>query len=456
MSPTTRPIRSLRPLWGLLPSLIALLAVACSGTTAGSATPSRQPTPTRAPATASPSAGTPSADTAASRDAWLAVGRAGDPGIHVILASTTERLFDLPSGVPDATWGRLVTATATGTTTVVRALVVQPGFGGASQTIDGAWRLPTVGADPLPVGVSDEGGTIVLVEDAPPNASASRMATRFAILRRTFDAKPRIVALPGSFEYDTTSPDGSTLFVIEHLPGPPDGHYQVRAVDTATGILRTGVVVDKTVGDEAMAGWPIAQARRPDGMVYTLYQGDEHPFIHALSSIDSWALCIDLPASPDGAAAALDWGLAATTDGHSLVAANATLGLAVEIPFSDLAVHKSVSFAPSASTAITLAKFGHQAVGPVGRRVVASPSGTVAYAAGAGGIVRIATADLAVTGRFLEGAAVDGMAVTPDGSAIFALLHGDGRIVKLDAMSGRIIGQVPGVGYDRLVAVVPW
>ena len=80
-------------------------------------------------------------------------------------------------------------------------------------------------------------------------------------------------------------------------PGPPDGHYQVRAVDTATGTLRDGAVADKNEGDEAMAGWPIAQARRPDGMVFTLYRGAEHPFIHALSSVDAWALCIDLPAT---------------------------------------------------------------------------------------------------------------------------------------------------------------
>jgi DNA-binding beta-propeller fold protein YncE len=115
-----------------------------------------------------------------------------------------------------------------------------------------------------------------------------------------------------------------------------------------------------------------------------------------------------------------------------------------------------VRFTPAASTAISLAKFGHQAGGPVGRRLVASPLGTVVYAAGSGGIVRLGAADLAVTGRFLEGVAVDAMAVTPDGSAIYALVHTGGRIVKLDAVSGRIVGEVPGGGFDRLLAVVPW
>jgi hypothetical protein len=115
-----------------------------------------------------------------------------------------------------------------------------------------------------------------------------------------------------------------------------------------------------------------------------------------------------------------------------------------------------VTFAPLASRGISLAKFGHDVGGEVGRRVVASPAGSVIYAAGPGGIVSIATSDLALQGRFLEGVAVDAMAVTLDGGTIYALIHAGGRIVRLDAATGRIAGEVPGGGYDRLAAVVPW
>ena len=48
------------------------------------------------------------------------------------------------------------------------------------------------------------------------------------------------------------------------------------------------------------------------------------------------------------------------------------------------------------------------------------------------------------------------MAVTLDGGTIYALIHAGGRIVRLDAETGRIVGEVPGGGYDRLAAVVPW
>jgi hypothetical protein len=449
MSSTARPTRTLSPVIALV---IAALAVACTG---------------KLPATPPPSGGAaaPSGSAAltptnvpvdASTDAWLVAGSAGTADLEVIQASNRERFIDLPTGVPDAVWSQLVTTSRVGATTVVRHLAI-PELEGASQTLEGAWRLPTVGADPTPVGVSDDRRIVVLVEEGAKAGYGAATTTRFAIVNRTKASKPRIVDLPGAFEYDTLSPNGSVLYVVEHLAGPPDGHYQVRAVDTATGVLRPGVVVDKAQSDEAMAGTPIAQARRPDGMVFTLYHGAEHPFIHALSSVDAWAVCIDLPAiGTNDPTTAADWGLAVTADGRSLVAANATLGLAVEIPFADLAVRRSTTFAPSASGGISLAKFGHQAGGSVGRRVVASPVGAAVYAAGPGGIVRIGTADLAVTGRFLEGVAVDGLAVMPDGRTIYALLHAGGRIVKLDATTGRIIGEVPGGGFDRLVAVVPW
>jgi DNA-binding beta-propeller fold protein YncE len=59
------------------------------------------------------------------------------------------------------------------------------------------------------------------------------------------------------------------------------------------------------------------------------------------------------------------------------------------------------------------------------------------------------------TATFEKGTAVDALAVTPDGGTLYALLH-DGHIVKIDTVTGTVLGTVPGDGYDRLVAVVPW
>lgn len=450
MSPNDRPTRTSRT---ILTFVAAFAVVACTG----KAPPTIAPSDARATATAPAAIASAPKPIAASDDAGLVTGRSGVAGLQLILASTGERILALPVGVPGKDWSQVVSTDTTGSSTTIRALRL-PESESSSQTIDGTWRLPTVGLDPTPVGLSDDGRTIVLVENgATPGSTAGKAVSRFAIVDRTRVAAARIVELVGDFEYDALSPDGSILYVVEHLARPPDGHYQVRALDTATGILREGAVADKNQGDEAMAGWPIAQARRPDGMVFTLYRGTDRPFIHALSSVDAWALCIDLPATgTNDAAAAPDWGLTATVDGRSIVAANATLGIAVDMPLSDLAIRKSVTFAPLASRGISLAKFGHDAGGEVGRRVVASPSGSVIYAAGPGGIVALDASDLALKGRFVEGVAVDAMAVTPDGSAIYALIPAGGRIVRLDAATGRIVGEVPGGGYDRLAAVVPW
>ncbi len=72
-----------------------------------------------------------------------------------------------------------------------------------------------------------------------------------------------------------------------------------------------------------------------------------------------------------------------------------------------------------------------------------------------GGILAIDTTTLKVRDTFEEGTAINGLAVTPDGGTLYALLM-DGHIVKLDAASGRRLATVPGEDYDRLVAVVPW
>jgi hypothetical protein len=449
MSPITR--RILSTTW-----ILSLVVVACSGSA---------PAPTAGPSTSVHTAPSPSvaprataAPTPAERapDAWLVVGRHGADGTQVVIASTGGVEYELPDGVPNKTWSRLVGASTDGATTLVRNLVVQPGFGGESLTVPGAWRLPTIGSDPAAVGVSEDGKTIVLVEDGAVTSASAPTTSRFAIVRASLDAAPRIVQLTGEFEYDALAPDGSILYVVEHLAGPPDGHYQVRMIDVASGKLLPEVVADKTADSEAMAGYPIAQLREPGGMVFTLYRGPEHPFIHALQSAEHWAVCIDLPAvGAADDAAALDWGMGAAPSGSSIFAVNATLGLAVSVSTRELSIVQSASFAPTASTAIELAKFGHGAAGNVGRRVVVAPRGGLLYAAGATGVVRLSTGDLAVSGRLLEGTRTEALAITPDGGTLYALTS-DGRIVGVDTSTGETRREVPGSTFDRLLGVVPF
>lgn len=430
--------------------VLALVAGACTGS-GPSSTASGEPAATTETGRASAQ---PVSRAESSSDAWLVVGRKDEPGLEVILAGTLERIYELPTGTPRKLWGQVIAATQADGTTVVDEIVVQPDLPAwRSRAIEGAWRLPRIGYDELPVGLSEDGSTIVLVEDQP---TANATASRFAILADNDPA--RIIELPGSLEFDALSADGSILYVVEHLPGPPDAHYQVRAVDLPAGPMRDAVIVDKRNFDESMGGWPITQARHRNGVVFTLYRGAEHPFIHALNTTEAWAICLDLPEiGADDTEAAYDWGLATSGDGRAVYAVNATLGLASAIDPGDLSIRQTASFrAPRAAATITLAKFGHQDGGPVGRRVVVSPDGSTVFAAGAGGIVRLETDRLTAAGTLLPGAAVDALALTPDGSTLYALLRTDGRIVKVDAASGEVLGEVADAGFDRLVAIVPW
>lgn len=444
MSPTGRPRRQAIVVF----SSIAILAAACSAAGTSSAAPlGTAAPPSSAAATQAPG-----------NDAWLVVGERGDPGLRVILASTREQLYELPLGVPADRWGHLVASTTTGGNTVVDEITVQPELPvWRSRTLEGAWRLPTVGLDPLPVGVANDdstitNSTIVLVEaDAPAGASTSRFAVH------TRGEPARIIELPGSLEFDALSPDGSILYVVEHLPGPPDSHYQVRAIDLPSGVMRDAVIADKRNLGTSMAGWPITQAAHSSGVVFTLYRGAMHPFIHALNTREAWAVCLDLPEiGHHDAAAALDWGIAQTADGRAVFAVNATLGLAAAIDPGELSIRNTTAFdPPRAAASIELAKFGHAEVDPVGRRVVATPDGSAVFAAGAGGIVRLESERLTVVRRFLEGTAIEALALTENSTSLYALTD-DGRILQLDAGTGEVLGQVPGEGYDRLVAMDSW
>jgi DNA-binding beta-propeller fold protein YncE len=447
---------------------IAAVISACAGSTAPNAT-------TRVVASPSPTTAVPRAQTGPNPasgipNAGLLVGRTGESNLRLVVAQTGMTAMDIPAGTPDSGWTGLVMASADGGKTKVRDVTLEGGLPGPEIQLDGHWRLPTIGTDPVSVGVSADRSTIALV--AAGAASAATGTSRFAVVQHFEAGRPTtaryaklrlatMVELRGSFEFDALSPDGSILYVVEHLDGQA-GAYQVRAVDVATGKLRDGVIADKRNLGEAMAGWPIGQVRRADGVVLTLYRGSEHPFVHALNTVEAWAVCLDLPPSATSdAAAARDWGLAPNADGRRIYAINGSLGIAAEINATDLSITRTatVQTVAAGSTdsagSIVLAKFGGEAIGPAGRAVV-SPDGKTIWAAGVKGVLAVDTGTLSAGRRMLDGTAVDGIAATPDGSGLFALLHAGGQLVALDPATGRTLGSVPGGGFDRLLATAPW
>jgi len=424
-------------------------------------------TPSTSAGSTAPAAGiTPlpsGAPTVIAPPAMLIVGRAGAGDLSVVDSTTGRDLMPLPVGVPMDDWATLVTAVPDGSRTIVRRIDLSGSGSDADVSLDGAWSLPAVGRDPLPRGLAADGSVLALVAPRPDAPATSPTPSRFAIVDLGRDAAtpPRLartVELPEGFDFDTFSPDGSTLYVIEHLDDQTAGHYQVRAVDVATGRLDPVPVANKSTDAEPMYGSPITQVAH-GGTVLTLYRGPEHPFVHALSSLDRFAVCLDLPATGfTDEAAGLDWALVDLPGRGVVDAVNATLGLAVEIDPGALSISRTVTLPASSGSAaadgprIQLAKFGHGQVGAVGRRAVATSAGGTIVAGGRDGLVAIATKDLSVEWRALPGEAVTSVGLSPDGSTVFALL-GTGRIVAVSSTDGSSLGAVPGEGYDRLLAV---
>jgi hypothetical protein len=163
------------------------------------------------------------------------------------------------------------------------------------RTIRGSWGIPSVAFDGSVGGVSRNGSTLVLA----PTQSGYPLRKRSSFLllsTRTFRLMGR-VSLKGDFSYDALSPDGSKLYLIQHVSKRDLNRYVVRAYDLDLNRLLSGRIADRTQRGWVMAGWPLTRATSADGRwVYTLYaRPDGYPFVHALDTVRGVAHCIGIP-----------------------------------------------------------------------------------------------------------------------------------------------------------------
>jgi hypothetical protein len=105
------------------------------------------------------------------------------------------------------------------------------------------------------------------------------------------------IILHGRFSFDAISPDGSRIYLIEYTSPVDPTRYEVREYDVSSRRLLREPIVDPDEPQGQMRGTAVTRSTSQDGRwAYTLYDGDEHPFIHALDTIDGRAVCIDLHA----------------------------------------------------------------------------------------------------------------------------------------------------------------
>jgi hypothetical protein len=167
--------------------------------------------------------------------------------------------------------------------------------GGAVERYDLMGRklvVPAVAYDGSAGGLSADGETLVL---AQPGLRFPQTRSEFAVLDTDRLRVREIASLHGTFTFDALSPDGSTLYLIEYTSPRDLTEYRVRSYDIERGRLDRAPIIDPDESAEDMYGTPVSRATAPGGRwEYTLYDGAEHPFVHALNTARGTAVCIDL------------------------------------------------------------------------------------------------------------------------------------------------------------------
>jgi hypothetical protein len=179
-----------------------------------------------------------------------------------------------------------------GKNTVIARIVRGSGIVRQSRVLGEPLTIPAVAYDGSAAGLAADGSSLVLIV---PRPGFPRASTKFAFLNARTLAVKRRLTLVGDFSFDAMSPDGRWLYLIQYTSASDPLQYRVRALDSVTGRLLPKPIVDPREPGEAMNGIPLTRAMSPDGRwAYTLYDGTEHPFVHALDTTGRSARCIDL------------------------------------------------------------------------------------------------------------------------------------------------------------------
>jgi hypothetical protein len=197
-----------------------------------------------------------------------------------------------PSGVAAPVARDRFVALPIGKNTLVARIERGTGKVLASRVLAGHLTIPAVAYDGSADGLSRDGLSLVLIV---PRSGFPRAKTTFAVVETGQLTIRSRLTLPGDFSFDAMSPDGRWLYLIQYTSPDDPLQYRVRAMDSVSGRLLPKPIVDPREPGEAMNGTPLTRAMSPDGRwAYTLYDGTEHPFIHALDTANRSARCIDL------------------------------------------------------------------------------------------------------------------------------------------------------------------
>ena len=171
------------------------------------------------------------------------------------------------------------------------AWVKADGSTARSQTVAGKFGVPQLTQNGMLGGLFRDGSAIVL-------QSVGQAATTQFLVVGTDDLGTRAsIDLKGTFGYDALSPDGSKLYLIQHMSVDELDRYVVRAYDMNSRKLLPGRIADRTQKNWIMRGFAVSRVTSDSGRwVYTLYTNPGgYPFVHALDTVRGKAHCVGLP-----------------------------------------------------------------------------------------------------------------------------------------------------------------
>ena len=352
-------------------------------------------------------------------------------GSSILVIDSKSHAVDrrLPLGAPSRDWKHLYsivgdsvidTDPLTGTTQ--NTVQVGPGY-----------QLPQATSTGLPGGLSPAGRWLVV-------QAAGSAATHMAVVDTAgFKVTDRF-DLAGRFNFDAISDDGDRLYLIQYLNGK---EYYVRQFDIPSNSLNANIVVDKSDGNQAMAGLRLSGIASPDGSsLFSMYvRENDGPFIHALSLQGPFAFCLDLPGGGyTQGKPAMQWALAMKTDGSRLYAVNGASGIVAEVDTSQMQVLRTARIKADASGAT-----GADAA-------VLSPDGKMLVTPSTSGLVWVDTSSLEIRMLSLAEWHVWSVALSPDGNTVFAV-DDAGAVAALSMSSGAVTARFD-AGTGRPIALM--
>jgi hypothetical protein len=217
------------------------------------------------------------------------------------LASGTSPGVLLGGGGIAASGGTIhYVAVPAGSQTMLESVRVRDGKVLRFASFAGQLGVPVTTFEGSPGGLSADGSTLVLADATQPGQTLRKTSSFVAVFARNLTTRA-LITLHGDFSYDALSPDGTKLYLVQHVSSADQTRYVVRAYDVDNGYLLPGTIADKSQVGWVMAGMPVARATGPGGRwVYTLYQRPGGTaFVHALDTETGVAHCTGIPFAGD-------------------------------------------------------------------------------------------------------------------------------------------------------------